>query len=239
MAALWLLAVYLVVLAAIAWIGARGLDADATRAVIVASIFGNTGNMGLPITLFAYGQAGLDRAVVVMVVSLALMFAVGPAMLAGGVSGLRQRLWATLRLPPLWATPAAIVFNVAGGEMPLALDRAIGLIADATIPIMLLALGIQMRRGWTSTLSGAAMRATLVRLGIGPFVAWGAAAVLGLAVLDRNVLVLSAAMPAAVTLFVVAVEVDGDAPSVARTVVATTVGSLLAITAVLYLFPGG
>jgi predicted permease len=122
--------------------------------------------------------------------------------------------------------------------MPVSVDRSVGLLADAAIPIMLLSLGVQMRRSWVWSVSGPALRATGLRLVAGPAVAFGAAALLSLADLDRNVLILSAAMPAAVTMFVVAVEVDGDYAGVARTVVATTVGSIFAITAVLYFFPG-
>ena len=230
--------VYLVVLAAISVVGSRGLPAREQRAVVVTSLFGNTGNMGLPITLFAYGAAGLDRAVVLLVVSLILMFAVGPSMLSGKAASVRGRIVEALRLPPIWATVLGVAINAAGWQMPLSLDRGVGLLADAAIPVMLLSLGVQMRRSWVWSISGPALRATAFRLLAGPVVAFGAAWALALADLDRNVLILSAAMPAAVTMFVVAVEVDGDYAGVARTVVATTVGSIFAITAVLFLFPG-
>lgn len=230
--------VYLVVLGAVAVIGARGLPVVEQRGIVVTTLFGNTGNMGLPITLFAYGAAGLDRAVVLLVVSLVLMFAVGPSMLSGKTSSVRGRVVEALRLPPIWATVLGVAINAAGWQMPVSLDRGVGLLADAAIPIMLLSLGVQMRRSWTWSVSGPALRATGLRLLVGPAVAFVAASVLALADLDRNVLILSAAMPAAVTMFVVAVEVQGDYAGVARTVVATTVGSIFAITGVLYFFPG-
>ena len=94
-----------------------------------------------------------------------------------------------------------------------------------------------MRRSWVWEVGEAALRATGLRLLVGPFIAYGAARLVGLEPLDLKVLVLSAAMPAAVTMFVVAVEVGGDYQGVARTVVATTVGSLAAIVAVLFLLP--
>lgn len=230
--------VYIIVLGVIAMIGSRGLQPTEMRGVVVSTLFGNTGNMGLPITLFAYGAAGLDRAVVILVVSLILMFAIGPSMLSGKPGNVRDRIVEALRLPPIWAAVLGVGINLAGWSMPVSLDRSVGLLADAAIPIMLLSLGVQMRRSWVWSLSGPALRATGLRLVAGPVVAFGAAALLALAELDRNVLILSAAMPAAVTMFVVAVEVDGDYAGVARTVVATTVGSIFAITAVLYFFPG-
>jgi malate permease and related proteins len=229
--------VYLLVLGGLAAVSARSLGLAAMQGVVVTSIFGNTGNMGLPITLFAYGQAGLERAVVLMVVSLVAMFVVGPAVLASGNVHWAARLRDTLKLPPLWATVVGIGLNVSGLELPLSAERGVSLLAGAAIPLMLFSLGMQMRRSWVWEVGAAALRTTWVRLLLGPFVAYGCGLLFGLAPLDIRVLVLSAAMPAAVTMFVVAVEVQGDYRGVARSVVATTVGSLLAIIAVLYLFP--
>ena len=102
---------------------------------------------------------------------------------------------------------------------------------------MLVALGMQMQRSWTFQVGAAAVRTVIFRLILGPFIAYGVAWLLGLSTLDRNVLLLSAVLPVAVTMFVIALEVKGDAAGVARSVVATTVMSLLAITLVLFLFP--
>ena len=228
---------YLLVLGVVAAAGSAGLTSAQTRGVVTTTLFGNTGNMGLPITLFAYGQAGLERAVVLLVISLSLMFIVGPTVLAGGDGKLSQRFKEALKLPPMWATLAGIALNLAAFQLPVSLERGVSLLADAAIPIMLLSLGMQMRRSWVWEVGEAALRATGLRLLVGPFIAYGAARLVGLEPLDLKVLVLSAAMPAAVTMFVVAVEVGGDYQGVARTVVATTVGSLAAIVAVLFLLP--
>jgi malate permease and related proteins len=228
---------YLVILGGVSLLGVRGLKKEEARAVIVSTLFGNTGNMGLPITLFAYGQAGLERAVIILVVSLAAMFIVGSFMLAGGEVNLRQRIITTLQLPPVWATFAGVALNLLNISLPISLTRAIDLLGDAAIPLMLVALGMQMARSWTWQFGQAALRTTLLRLVLGPFIAYGIARLLGLSQLDTNVLVLSAALPVAVTMFVIAVEVKGDAAGVARSVVATTIWSLLVIMIVLFLFP--
>lgn len=228
---------YLVLLGLVSLIGVRGLQKDEARAVIVSTLFGNTGNMGLPITLFAYGQEGLERAVVLLVVSLAAMFIAGPFMLAGGNVNLRQRAIETFKLPPVWATFAGVALNLLNISLPISLTRALDLLGDAAIPLMLVALGMQMARSWTWQVGQAAMRTTVLRLLIGPFIAYGVARLLGLSQLDTNVLLLSAALPVAVTMFVIAVEVKGDAAGVARSVVATTIWSLFAIMLTLFLFP--
>ena len=228
---------YLLGLGSIAFLGSRGLGKAKTGGLIVATLFGNTGNMGLPITLFAYGQAGFERAVVLLVVSLTVMFIVGPAVLGSQSVKLSGRLKDALKLPPIWATLAGIAINFLPFGLPVSLNRGVELLGDAAIPMMLLSLGMQMRRGWVWEIGPAALRATLLRLLVGPFIAYGVARLLGLEPLDTKVLVLSAAMPTAVTMFVVAVEVGGDYQGLARSVVMTTIGSLVAVMAVLFFFP--
>jgi predicted permease len=102
---------------------------------------------------------------------------------------------------------------------------------------MLLSLGVQVYRSWVWDVDALALRASFYRLVASPLVAYAVGAALGLRGLDLSVLVLMAAMPSAVTMFVVAVEVKGDYEGIARTVVATTLGSLAVIVAVIFFMP--
>ena len=159
---------YLIALGAVSALGSVGLSGAQTRGVIVTSLFGNTGNMGLPITLFAYGEAGLERAVVVFMLSLVLMFVVGPTVLAGGGENLRTKLVDALKLPPIWATLAGLAFTIFAWELPTSAARGMSLLGDAAIPVMLLSLGLQMRRSWVWGVGASALRASGLRLVIGP-----------------------------------------------------------------------
>lgn len=227
---------YLVVLGLFSWLGSSGLTKVEKQGVMVTTLFGNTGNMGLPITLFAYGQAGLERAVVIFVISIIAMFAIGPTILSGSGERLSKRLWDAVRLPPFWATLLGVAVNISQLPIPEVAARSINLLGSAAIPIMLISLGIQMHRSWVWGIASSAIRTSFLRLVLGPFIALGIGNVFNLAPLDLKVLVLSAAMPAAVTMFVVAVEVKGDYAGVAKSVVATTVVSLFVIMTVIYLF---
>jgi predicted permease len=228
---------YLLVLGGLAAVGSLGLSVTQARGVMTTTLFGNTGNMGLPITLFAYGEAGLERAVVIMVVSLVAMFAFGPALLAGNAGNVLRRLLDTLKLPTLWAALAGLMMLLMAWQLPESVGRGVTLLGNAAIPVMLLSLGMQTRRSWVWEVGEAAFRTTVLRMLVGPLIAYGAGFFLGLRGLDLNVLVLAAAMPAAVTMFVVAVEVKGDYVGVARSVVATTIVSLVVITGVIFLLP--
>ena len=78
--------------------------------------------MGLPITLFAYGNKPvfLERAVILLIVSLAAMFIAGPIMLAGG-GDLKKRAIETFKLPPVWATVIGVSFNLFNIHLPLSI----------------------------------------------------------------------------------------------------------------------
>ena len=84
------------------------------RAAYVAPLaFGNTGNLGLPLALFAVGETGLGLAVVVFAVMAILTFTIGLWLVAGGISPARM-----LREPMLWATLLGGLFLTMGWETP-------------------------------------------------------------------------------------------------------------------------
>lgn len=227
--------IYILVLGAIAYFSTKGQTKTVAGAIIVSTIFGNTGNMGLPISQFAYGEAGLERAVVLLVVSLIIMFVVGPTALSGKADSLRKRFIDAIKLPPIWASLIGISINFFNIPIPQSIDRSINLLGSGAIPILLISLGIQMKRTWTWKIDSSALATTGLRLLIGPVVAYLVAKLLGLATLDIKILVLSATMPAAVTMFIVALEVKGAYETVAKSVVATTIASIFALSAIIYI----
>ncbi len=227
--------IYILFLGAIAYFSTKGQAKTVAGAIIVSTIFGNTGNMGLPISQFAYGEAGLERAVVILVVSLVIMFVVGPTVLSGKADSLRKRFIDAIKLPPIWASLIGISINFFNIPIPQSIDRSINLLGSGAIPILLISLGIQMKRTWTWKIDNSALATTGLRLLIGPIVAYAVAKLLGLAILDIKILVLSATMPAAVTMFIVALEVKGAYETVAKSVVATTIASIFALSAIIYI----
>ena len=83
-----------VIVGLLAWALVRLLKLD-LAAYWAPLAFGNTGNIGLPVALFAFGQAGFDVAVVIFAVMAILSFTVGVWVVAGGgspMSALREPL---------------------------------------------------------------------------------------------------------------------------------------------------
>ncbi len=104
-----------------------------------ASTFANTGNIGLPLALFAFGKDGLALAIAYLAVHGLFNFVIGEALAAR-----RFSFRAALFSPLLWAAALGAVVSVTGTELPLSLARAAHIIGGLTIPMMLLALGYSL-----------------------------------------------------------------------------------------------
>ena len=81
------------------------------RTFLPSMMFTNSGNMGLPLAVFAFGEAALPAAVVLFLVENFLHFTVGNAMLEGRVHPL-----VLLRMPMLQATLAGL--HLVGDVLP-------------------------------------------------------------------------------------------------------------------------
>ncbi|MFN2321706.1 MAG: AEC family transporter [Trueperaceae bacterium] len=225
---------YLLVAAALAALIGRGWTPIQRRALVGTSVLPNAANLNLPVALFAFGAAGLERALVLYVATSLLMFTLGPS-LVGRPTTLGRALRTVLGFPVLWAALLGLVVNGAGLSPPTALARAVGLLADAAIPLVLLTLGVQLVRARRWRPSGAAWTAVGLKLGVGPLLAAAVGLVAGLRGLDLAVLVLIGAMPTAVNAAMLAVEFDGDAALVGDAVVAGTALALVTLPIVLTL----
>ncbi|WP_229671091.1 AEC family transporter [Deinococcus aquiradiocola] len=206
------------------------------RSVMASSTIWNSGNLGLPIALFAFGQAGLERALVVFLVGVIGTYVLGPAIYSSG-GGWRGSVNAVLRLPVLWAALAALLWRVSGVPVPLGVARGVHLMSQATLPLVLLSLGLQLGAAGRIRVTPPMLFASGVRLLVGPLAALGISVLLGLRGQPLAVLVLSASMPTAVNALLLAREYGGDADTVAGVVLLTTLGALLTVTATVTLLP--
>ncbi|MEO0948657.1 MAG: AEC family transporter [Cyanobacteria bacterium J06641_5] len=209
---------------------------DTRKSLLATTLFGNTGNMGLPLCAFAYGEAGLERAVVYFLASAIVTLGVGPALLAG--YEWRKSIRLIFGLPLVWAMVAGALWRLSAIALPYNLDRGIEMLGAATIPVVLLLLGLQLA-ATPLAIGKYELLATGLRLCLGPAIAWGIGRVVGLVELDLQVFVLQSAMPAAVNTVILVGEFGGDAPRVARTIVLSTLLSFVTLSLVLGLSTGG
>jgi len=215
------LVAYCVVIA-LSWALVAVLRLD--RAAYVAPLaFGNTGNLGLPLALFAFGDTGLGLAVVVFAVMAMLTFTLGLWLVSGGASTVR-----VLREPMLWATLLGGLFLSMGWQTPEWLTRSLSLMGQMAIPLMLVTLGVAVARLKPGRI-GRAIWLSAVKLVLGIAAGAGAGWAFGLEPVAFAVLVLQLATPVAVTSYLLAERYNADPDAVAGLVIASTLMSVAAL----------
>jgi len=221
--------------AVLGWLAGVGLPRQERAAVTLVSGISNNGNMGLPICFFAFGEPAVSLASFYYVVSAVLTNTMGNVIASAGTAPIRDAFGQVLRLPMLYAAVAGLVMGQF--EIPLytGVYRAIDLLAGAAIPVMLILLGVQLRNTPLFQRRRGVFRASAVRLLGGPLLAVLFASLLGITGLERNVVIVQAAMPTAVVTSVLATEFDTAPHLVAASIVTSTLFSMLTLSVILTL----
>ncbi|WP_106745358.1 AEC family transporter [Yoonia maritima] len=213
------LVAYIIVMAAsFALVKLAKLD---IRTFLAPLVFGNTGNLGLPLALFAFGEDGFGYAVVVFAVMAIMSFTIGVWIVSGGGS-----LKRVVQEPLVGATLLGALFLWQGWETPIVLTNTLELIGQMAIPIMLITLGVAVARLETKAMTQA-MWLSVVKVIICVAASLAAANWFGLDPVPTAVLIVQIATPVAVTSYLLAEKYGADAQPVAGLVVASTLLSVV------------
>ena len=193
------------------------------RTYLAPIIFGNTGNLGLPLAMFAFGEEGLGYAVVVFAIMAIWSFTFGIWLVSGGGS-----LSKVIKEPLVAATILGGIFLWQGWETPRVITNTLSLIGQMAIPLMLITLGVAVAR-LTPGRIGQAVLISVLKLAICVGVAWGVGIWLDLGPIALAVLVLQVSTPVAVTSYLLATKYGADSDAVAGLVVVSTLLSVLVI----------
>lgn len=198
------------------------------RTFLAPTIFGNTGNLGLPLALFAFGDVGLGYGVVIFAIMAVLSFTIGIRLVSDQASILR-----VLREPMVWATLLGALFLWQGWQTPRWLTNSLSLAGQLAIPLMLFTLGVAVAR-LTPRGVGRAVLLSLAKLALGIVAGVAAGWALGLGPVAFAVIVLQMATPVGVSSYLLAERFRADADAVAGYVVISTLISVLALPVLLY-----
>ncbi|KAA0009842.1 AEC family transporter [Billgrantia pellis] len=192
-------------------------------------MFNNSGNMGIPLLVLAFGEAALPAAVVVFIVEMLLHFSVGLYMLSP-----RTPLWRLLRMPIVLASLAGLGVNLGSVPLPGWLLEALHMLGGVCIPLMLFALGVRMLEidfgDWRTGLLGALLCPLSGLVLAVPMILW-----LELTGLQAATLWVFAALPPAVLNYLVAEQYRQEPHKVASLVLIGNLGSLVVMPIVLAL----
>lgn len=201
------------------WPLARLLKAD-IRTFLPPMMFNNSGNMGLPLMLLAFGEQALPAAVVLFFVENVLHYSLGTWMLDH-----RARLASLWRVPVIAASLAGLAVSLLKLELWAPLTMAIKMLGDVSIPLLLFSLGVRLSgsgtRDWRLGLTGA----TACPLA-GMALAWLSAPLLGLQGEQRSMLLIFGALPPAVLNYIFAELYRQEPEKVASIVLVGNVAAL-------------
>lgn len=189
-----------------------------------ALLFGNNGNMGLPLCLFAFGDAGLALGLGYFVVLVIMNFTLGIGILTWGGSGGHSR-YEVFRQPLFYSALIGLGLMLADHDLPRWLQSSVDLLAGLTIPLMLITLGVSLARLEAGDVKGGLVF-SLLRVGGGVLCGFLVAEALALEGIVRGVVIVQSAMPAAVSNYLLALKYTDRAGRVAGTVVLSTILSL-------------
>ena len=186
-------------------------------------IFGNTGNLGLPLAMFAFGEEGLSLAVVIFAVMIVYSFSLGIWMVSG-----RGSFGKVLREPTVYGALLGALFMYNGWQTPVWLTNTLQLTGQMAIPLMLITLGVALGRidvrGFLRPLVLALFKVIACTA-----IAVGVAMAFELGQVATAVLILQLAMPVAVTSYLLAEKYGADSETVAGLVVVSTAISVVSI----------
>jgi hypothetical protein len=193
------------------------------RTFLPSLAFPNAGNLGLPLSLYAFGPEGLGYAIAFFSTSSVANYTLGQAIAAG-----RANWRGLVRQPILYAAALGVMLSYGQVEAPAWLTATISLIGDLTIPLMLLMLGSSLGQLKIASFGRAAV-ISVVRIVLGALVGIAVAALFGLTGTMRAVLILQCANPVAVYNYLFAQRWNNEPEEVAGVVVLSTLLSLLSI----------
>lgn len=213
------------------WLMLRALprrNGRTMRGLYLPVVFQNSGNMGIPMAQLAFGEEGFALALLFFAIISFYHYTVGIALAKGGRGGLTE----FLKLPLVYVLVIGLGAAQSGWAAPPWLLVPLKMLGTASLPMMLFALGAQLRSARLTALP-VAVAASVLRLGGGYAAALIASRLAGLEGMAHNVFVLLSVMPAAIMNFALAEKYDADPDEVSSTIVVSTLMCIPVIPVVL------
>ena len=221
---------YVLVFAIIGVIILKILNKDIYR-LLPPLILPNTGNMGMPLCLFAYGKMGLAIATAATAMILIFHFSIG-ILLASKKFSLKP----LLKCSPVYALLISLIFIYYKIPSPKFLENATFLIGYSAIFLVLMSLGVALSKLIVFSLKETFIY-SITRVIIGPIVGFAFVKFFNLSGVEAGVMFIQASMPSAVLTFLVA-EIYSPkkiSDSVASTVALSTFMSLFTLIIVVFI----
>jgi predicted permease len=209
--------------------------------LVLGSMYYNAGNYGLPLVGLAFGPQALSVAAIILMTQNLFGFMVGLWLIGDEGQSWRDVLRNFLAVPSLYTIAAALLMSAFNFQLPKPLAVPIEHLADALIPMALLMLGVQLSRGRITGRFADVAAVSVVRLIGSPLVAMGLVALWAALIspgilIFAPVLVVVAAVPVAVTVYVLSIEYERNPNLASQMIFWSTLLSAFTVTGWLILY---
>tara|TARA_B100001939_G_scaffold336752_1_gene340226 strand:+ start:10173 stop:11048 length:876 start_codon:yes stop_codon:yes gene_type:complete len=193
------------------------------RGYVIALYSTNSGNMGLPLCLFAFGEQGFGLGVAFFAVSVIFQFTLALFIAHGNLTAA-----SLTRVTLLWGIALAFAFILTDTTPPAWFSNTTQLLGGLTIPLMLLTLGASLARLKVDK-SGGLILLSFFKILIGVGIGYFTAVLFGFTGIERNVLILQSSMPVAIFSYLLASQYNRNPQDVAAMVLISTLMSTISI----------
>ncbi|MFH0872596.1 MAG: AEC family transporter [bacterium] len=191
------------------------------RGLYLPVMFMNAGNMALPLTLLAFGQEGLTRAILYYVTSAFLSYSLGVMIVSH-----EGHFSEVFRLPLIYGAILGLLLGIFRVPVNPTLVKPFEILGGAAIPLMLLSLGYRLHHTQIRSLP-LAFSGAFLRIGLGFGLALLFVSLFRIQGTTRSVILLSSSMPSAIVNFILAQRYERNAEVVASVILVSTLLSLL------------
>ena len=190
----------------------------------------NTGNLGLPLSLFAYGQSGLGVAGAISALIILFHFTVGVFL-----ADRKFNFDVVIKSPPFYAIIISVILLYYNIKLPTFVENTSSLLTYATIFLILMSLGIALTRLKVFSFNKALI-CSVGRVILGPIIGFGVIKIFNLSGFAAGVLLIQCSMPSAVLNYLIATMYSSKkiVDSVASTIVVSTFMSFITIPIVIF-----
>ena len=194
------------------------------RPLINPMVFSNSGNLGMTISLFAFGALGLEQAVIYFMITSILHFTIGLSIWSG-----KWSFKFLLKTPVLYAVLAGLIINFNDIELPKTITNTTSILSGITIPLLLFTMGISINK-ISYKIEPKIIMLIIIRIIIATSLAYLLTIILDIKGIARNVILLQGVLPAPVFAYLFASQFNINPEKVANYLMTSTFISLFTIT---------
>jgi predicted permease len=214
---------------ALAWVANRRGANDRRSVALVQSYHGNLGYFGVPVVAATLGSTAAATASVILGLAALVQIPLTILVLVSindADAAVGAELRSVVTNPILLTLAASLAFASLDRSIPVVVDVGLGWLSALALPVALLAVGGSLRTTGYGNSVGRTGRVVALKVLVMPVLAWVAFGALGVDALVRQTAVVMFGAPTAVSTYVYATELGGDATFASLNVFATTVAAL-------------